>query len=189
MNLIADDGTGMKIYSEDQDSTMLQDLTITLYKLDLDKLTSAIPYMPHIAGILDGDYHLMMDKNQKISVSSDMQVAKMVYEDSPIGNISTEFVYMQREDDTHALQGTMMLDNNEIIELKGSYKNEGPGYIDANLAFLRTPMNIVNGFVPDHLMGLEGYAEGNVAVKGTLNKPQVDGEVFLDKAYLIRGPC
>ena len=188
VNLIADDGTGMKIYSEDQDSTMLQDLTITLYKLDLDKLTSAIPYMPHIAGILDGDYHLMMDKNQKISVSSDMQVAKMVYEDSPIGNISTEFVYMQREDDTHALQGTMMLDNNEIIELKGSYKNEGPGYIDANLAFLRTPMNIVNGFVPDHLMGLEGYAEGNVAVKGTLNKPQVDGEVFLDKAYLISVP-
>ncbi|MBR4566689.1 MAG: translocation/assembly module TamB domain-containing protein [Prevotella sp.] len=188
VNLIADDGTGLKIYSEDQDSTLLQDLTVTLYKMDLDKLTSSIPYVPHISGILDGDYHLMMDKNEKISVASDMQVAKMVYEDCPIGNLSTEFVYMQREDGTHAVQGTMMLDDNEIIELKGSYKNEGPGYIDANLAFIRTPMDIVNGFVPDQLMGLEGYAEGNVSIKGALDKPQVDGEVYLDQAYLVSKP-
>jgi hypothetical protein len=188
VDLLADDGTGVKIYSENQDSTMLQDLTVSLYRFDLDKLTSSIPYVPHIAGILDGDYHLVMNQKEQISVSSDMQVAKMTYEDSPIGNVSTEFVYMQREDDTHAVRATMLLEDNEVLQLNGSYQNKGEGYIDAILAFKHTPMNIVNGFVPDHLMGLEGFAEGEMTVQGTSSKPIVNGEVFLDQAYLYSTP-
>lgn len=188
VELLADDGTGIKIYSEEQDSTLLQDLTVSLNRFDLDKLTSVIPYMPHITGILDGDYHLMMNLEQKISVSSDMQVAKMTYEGSPIGNVSTELVYMQREDDTHAIQAVMMLEGNEVLELHGSYKNEGEGSLDATLSLLHTPMNIVNGMVPNQLVGLEGYAEGELSVQGSVSKPIVDGEIYLDSAYLISIP-
>jgi hypothetical protein len=188
IDLLSDDGSGIKIYSENQDSTMLQDLTVSLNRFDLDKLTSVIPYIPHITGILHGDYHLIMNRQKNISISSDMQIANMTYENSPIGNLSTELVYMQREDDTHAVQALMMLEGKDILELNGSYKNEGAGYLDATLAFHRTPMNIVNGFVPNHLIGLEGYAEGELSVKGATNMPQVDGEIFLDSAFLISQP-
>lgn len=188
IDLLADDGTGIKIYSEEQDSTMLQDLTVSLYRFDLDKLTSAIPYVPHITGVLDGDFHMVMDQKEQISISSDMQVTKMTYEDSPIGNISTEFVYMQRENETHAIQATMLLESKEVLDFNGSYQDKGEGYLDAVLGFRHTPMNIVNGFVPDHLMGLEGYAEGEVAVKGSMSKPIVDGEVYLDQASLVSVP-
>ncbi len=188
VDLLTDDGTGIKIYSEDQDSTMLQDLTVSLYRFDLDKLTSSIPYMPHISGVLDGDYHLVMDKEEKVSVLSDMQVAKMAYEDSPVGNVSTEFIYMQREDDTHALRATMYLEDKQVMELDGSYQNKGAGYLDAILTLSHTPMNIVNGFVPDQLVGLEGYAEGKLTVKGYTNTPDVNGEVYLDGASLVSVP-
>ena len=107
VNLLADDGTGVRVYSEDQDSTLLQDLTVSLNRFDLDKVTAAIPYVPHITGMLDGDYHLMMDEKKQISVASDMQVRDMTYESCPMGNLSTEFVYMQREDDTHAVEGSL----------------------------------------------------------------------------------
>ena len=188
VDLLADDGTGIKLYSEDQDSTMLQDITVSLYRFDLDKLTTSIPYVPHVSGILNGDFHLMMDKKQQISVSSDMQVGNMIYESSPIGNVSTEFVYMQREDETHALQATMFLEDREVLGLKGSYQNKGAGYLDATLSFLHTPMNIANGFVPDQLVGLEGFAEGNLSVKGATNKPIVNGELHLEDAYLLSIP-
>lgn len=188
VDLLTDDGTGVKVYSENQDSTMLQDLTVSLYRFDLDKLTSAIPYVPHVSGILDGDFHLMMNQQEQISVSSDMQIAKMAYEESPIGNISTEFVYMQREDDTHALQATMFLENREVLGLNGNYQNKDKGYLDATLSFLHTPMNIANGFVPDQLVGLEGYAEGELSVKGPTNSPIINGELFLDSAFLISKP-
>ena len=188
VNLIDDDGAGIKIYSESQDSTALQDITVSLHKFDLEKLTSAIPYVPHISGILNGDYHLIMDEQEQISVASDMQIAKMTYENSPIGNIATEFVYMQREDNTHALEADLILEEEEVIKLAGSYHDKGEGYFDATLKLLRTPMSIVNGFVPDHLLGLEGFAEGEISIKGTSTHPKADGEVFLNDAYLFSTP-
>ena len=37
IDLVADDKTGVKIYSEDQDTDMLQDLTVSLNQFDLEK--------------------------------------------------------------------------------------------------------------------------------------------------------
>ncbi len=189
VDLIADDGTGVKIYSEDQDSTLLQDLTVSLHRFDLEKVTSVLPYMlPRISGMLDGDYHLMMNQQKQISVASDMQVKSLTYEGNPIGNLSSEFVYLQREDDTHAVEGVLMLDNKRVAVLQGEYVNRGSGYLDANLALERFPLSMVNGFVPDQLIGLEGLAEGELAVKGSMKTPKVDGEVMLDSAFLISKP-
>lgn len=49
-------------------------------------------------------------------------------------------------------------------------------------------MMLINGFIPDQLFGFEGYAEGSVAVKGSLRRPDVEGEVYLDSAYLVSQP-
>ena len=110
VDLISDDETGMKIYTEHQDSTMLQDLTVSLHRIDLGELTSVIPYLPRITGKLDGDYHILQDRNGHISVASDMAVASMTYEGAPIGNLSTELVYLQNENDTHAIEARLLLD-------------------------------------------------------------------------------
>ena len=70
--------------------------------------------------MLGGDFHLVMDQQEQISISSDMQVAKMTYEDSPLGNVSTEFVYMQRSGDLrreHLLVCFKLLSANNMLEL------------------------------------------------------------------------
>ena len=62
---------------------MLQDLTLSINRLDLGELTSVIPYLPRITGRLNGDYHILQDKNEHISVASDMAIQDMTYEGSP----------------------------------------------------------------------------------------------------------
>jgi hypothetical protein len=79
VDLIADDKTGIKLYTENQDSTMLQDITMSINQLDLGELTSVIPYLPRITGKLNGDYHILEDQNENISIASDMGVQKMTY--------------------------------------------------------------------------------------------------------------
>ena len=59
VDLIADDKTGIKLYTENQDSTMLQDITLSVNSFDLGELTSVIPYLPRITGKLNGDYHIL----------------------------------------------------------------------------------------------------------------------------------
>ena len=188
VDLIADDRTGLKLYTENQDSTMLQDLTVSLNRIDLGMLTSVLPYAPHITGYLNGDYHIMQDRQENISVASDMSVDNMAYEGSQIGNISSEFVYMMKDDDTHAINARLMLDDEEFGQLDGTYQNKEPGHIDATFTMTRMPLSLVNGFIPDQIIGLDGYGEGEVTIRGTTSRPDINGEVFVEDAYLISIP-
>ena len=195
VDLIADDKTGLKLYTENQDSTMLQDLTVSVNSLNLGELSSVIPYMPRITGYLNGDYHILQDKNENFSVASDMAVRQMTIEGSPIGNISTELVYLMKDgddddpsNDTHVIEARLMLDDEEFGLLSGTYQNRNEGIINATMKMTRFPLSIANGFVPDQIVGLEGYCEGTLDIHGSTKHPDVDGELFVEDAYLISNP-
>ena len=184
VDLRADDGMGIRLYSEESDPDALQDLTLSLHKFNLEEITSVIPYAPRMSGMLNGDYHVIQDANGQFSVAGDMGVQNMTYERCPIGNISTELVYLQKENDAHAVEARLMMDDEEIGLLTGTYYNEGEGSLDATLQLEHLPLNIVNGFVPDQLCGLQGYGEGTLTIKGALSRPEVNGEVLLSNSYL-----
>lgn len=184
VDLIADDGTGVKIYSEASDPTALQDITVSLNRFNLDEVTSVIPYAPRMTGLLNGDFHVVVDAEGQLSMVSDMAVQNLTYERNPIGNVSTELVYLQREDDAHAVEARLMKDDQEIGLLTGTYYNKDKGAVDARLLLERLPLSIGNGFVPDRLFGLQGYGEGELTIKGTASKLDVNGEVYLDSAYM-----
>jgi hypothetical protein len=189
INLLADDGTSVQIYSEESDPTALQDLTVSLNKFNLAEITSVIPYVPRMTGLLNGDYHVVQHEDGNLSVVGDMAVRNMTYELSPIGNISAELAYLQKEGDAHAIEARLMKDYQEFGILSGTYYNSVKGSedgnaIDAKFVMERLPLSIINGFIPDQLFGLQGYGEGELAIKGSLSKPKVDGEVYLDSSYV-----
>ena len=184
VDLRADDGMGIRLYSEESDPDALQDLTLSLHKFNLEEITSVIPYAPRMSGMLNGDYHVIQDANGQFSVAGDMGVQNMTYERCPIGNISTELVYLQKENDAHAVEARLMMDDEEIGLLTGTYYNKGEGTMDATLQLEHLPLNIVNGFVPDQLCGLQGYGEGTLTIKGALSRPEVNGEVLLSNSYM-----
>ena len=188
VNLLADDGTAVSVYSEDTDPTALQDLTVSLEKFNLAEITSVLPYVPRMAGILDGDNHVMQDADGHFSMVSDMSVRGMAYEGSPIGNVSTELIYLQKENDAHAVEARLLKDDKEIGLLTGTYYNEGDGSLDTKVQLTHLPLSLANGFVPDQLLGLEGYGDGEMTIVGPLSKPVVNGRVLLDSAYVVSMP-
>ena len=72
--------------------------------------------------------------------------------------------------------------------MKGSYYNEGSGLIDATFDITRMPLSLVNGFVPDQIVGLDGYAEGSMTIHGTTAHPDINGELYVDSAHLVSIP-
>ena len=184
VDLRADDGMGIRLYSEETDPDALQDLTLSLHQFNLEEITSVIPYAPRMSGMLNGDYHVVQDASGQFSVAGDMGVRNMTYERCPIGNISTEMVYLQKENDAHAVEARLMMDDNEIGMLTGTYYNEGEGSLDAKLQLEHLPLSMVNGFVPDQLCGLQGFGEGELTIQGPLSRPEVNGEVYLSDSYL-----
>ena len=184
VNLVADDGTGVKIYSEETNPSNLQDITVSMHRFDLDEITSVIPYAPRMSGILNGDCHVIQDATGQLSMASDLNVQNMLYERCPIGNVSTEMVYMQKEGDAHAIEARLMKDDTEIGLLRGTYYNQGEGSLDAAVELTQLPLSIVNGFIPDQLFGLQGTGDGTLTVKGPLSRPVVNGEILLSQSYL-----
>ena len=184
IDLRADDGMGMKVYSEETNPTNLQDLTVSMHRFNLAEVTSVIPYAPRMSGMLNGDFHVIQNHDGQLSLASDLNVNDMTYEHCPIGNVSTELVYLQKEDDAHAVEARLMKDDVEIGMLTGTYYNKGEGSLDATLKLEQLPLNIVNGFVPDQICGLQGYGDGTLTIKGALSRPMVNGEILLNSSYL-----
>lgn len=186
VDMVANGGTGITLYSTttDDNTDVLQDITLSITKLDITRILSAIPYAPKASGLLDGDFHFVQEEDESFSLSSSINTKNLVYEDCPIGNLGTELVYMPKENNEHYIDGVMSIDNNEIATIKGTY-NFNTSAINADMSFEKFPMRIANGFVPDRIIGLDGYAEGVLSVHGYTNKPDVNGELYLESASLI----
>ncbi|MCF0207985.1 MAG: translocation/assembly module TamB domain-containing protein [Bacteroidaceae bacterium] len=187
MKLRSSDGKGIGIYTNDDNLEALQDITLTVNKLDLQQLLSAIPYAPNVSGIIEGDFHYIQDE-KKFSVSSSSGVKNLKYEGLEIGNISSDFVYMPEDDGGHHIDGVLYMDEKEIGTIIGSYNPAGEGNINAVLEMNEMPMHMANGFIPDQLFGLKGKGDGDLTITGTLEKPHVNGEIFLDSCHLYSTP-
>ena len=193
VDLLADDGTGVKVYCTDndeeeyEDNDFLQDLTLSINRLDIGKIVASIPYAPNVKGLLNGDFHVMQNNDESLALVSDLTIQNMVYEGCPIGNLGSEFTYLPKDDGSHYIDGIITMDGNQVGTLTGSY-NMKTEAINATMNMEHFPMQIINGFIPDKLIGLEGTAEGDITIHGSTKNPEVNGELYLQDAALLSIP-
>lgn len=187
VTLSASDGQGVQLFSDDEDSTALQDLTLTLHRFDLEKTLSVLPYTPNVKGIMDGDFHAVQTQ-EEFSVSSTVSVENMIYEGCPMGNIGTEFVYTPSVDGTHKVNGFLYQNDREIGYLDGVYDKRQGGSIDATFKAEKLPLEILNGFIPNQLFGFNGCTEGQLKILGKVTKPEVNGELIFDSCSVFSKP-
>lgn len=179
IDLLADDGTGVKIYSTPNDEA-LQDISVSVNNLNLGELTSVLPYAPRVTGFLQGDVHLQQTV-EHLSVVSDMNVRDLTYEEAALGQIGLNAVYLPNADGTHFVDSRVTKEGEEVLILSGTYTDdEAGGRLDAQVDMIRFPLSIANGFVPDELAALAGYTSGSVHIDGPTSAPLVDGAITLD---------
>ena len=187
LNLLAEDKTRLQLYTNDQNQEALQDLTLSVDNFDLGRLHSVLPFLPDIKGVLNGDYHILQTK-EDVSVSGDMSIKKFVFEGSNLEDIATEFVYMPNEDGSHYIDGILYSNNEEVGMLTATYYPDGDGRLDGDFTMNRTPLILINGFIPDQIIGFKGYATGNMSIKGSLASPAINGSITPDSAYIFSLP-
>ncbi|MGI6243782.1 MAG: translocation/assembly module TamB domain-containing protein [Prevotella sp.] len=187
MALQAADGMGIQIYSNDENTEALQDITIGTRHFDIGEALAMIPFTPNLEGILNGDFHVVQTPDE-MTVSSSVYIDSMVYEGNPMGDLGSEFTYMPRPDGGHYVDGIFIHDGTEVGVLNGTYFSSGKGVLDAQIDLNRFPMDLANGFIPDKIIGFKGYAEGSLSIRGSLSSPDVNGEVYLDSTYMFSEP-
>ncbi len=182
IDLLAEDGTGLKFYSTPNEEA-LQDLSVSLLNFNIGELTSVLPYMPKVGGLLSGDAH-MIQTTENLSVYSELQVADMTYEGCELGNIETELLYLPREDGTHYVRGNVSREGEEIFIAEGGY-NGSNDQVDATVTLSHFPVTLVDGFIPDQMVSFKGDIDGDLTVNGTTSKPTVNGALLTDSLVIL----
>lgn len=179
VKLEADDGTGFLIYSETADST--NDVTVSLSSVNLGELSRVLPYMPQLGGFLNADFHVMYNQDQ-LSAMGSMTAEQLRYEDVKIGTLGADVVYLPKTMDEHYLSAFISSEGNDVMECNGTYHNSDGGTFEGEAVLMNFPLTIVNGFLKQTDIQLQGTSNGMLDVYGSLEAPNINGEFTFDQA-------
>ncbi len=188
LRLQAADGVGIQLFSNNDNTDALQDITLGIYSLDLAPIAAVIPYCPAVSGVMSGDFHVIQTE-EEFTLSSAIGVAGLVYEGVEMGDLASEFVYMPLDDGGHYVDAVLSYNAQDVAALQGTFTpNEDDDILSAELTLDNIPLNLVDGFIPDMIIGLKGYGDGVLTVDGTLSDLRINGTLDLDSAYLVSVP-
>lgn len=183
VDLLADDGTGVKIYGEPNDS--LNDVTLSVNRVNLDELSSVLPYMPKLGGMLSGDFHVTAGHDFKnLSAVMTMDAEGFKYEDMPLGDIGIEGIYLPKGDGKHQAVAYISSNGTEVLACNGTYFDRDGGSFAGNAELHDFPLQMLNGFMAGTDVALKGIAGGNLHIAGAVDKPLINGTLDLDSAHV-----
>ena len=183
VDLLADDGTGLKIYGEPKDS--VNDLTVSVNQLNLGELSAVLPYMPKLSGMLSGDVHVTDDSQHKqLSAMASLTADNFKYEDMPLGNVGIDAVYLPKTGGEHHASAFISSNGEEVLACNGTYFDRDGGTFEGDAQLHDFPLQMLNGFMAGTDVALKGIAGGDLRVNGSLDKPVINGSLDLDSAHI-----
>lgn len=183
VDLLADDGTGLKIYGEPVDSA--NDLSVAVNQVNLGELSTVLPYLPRMSGMLSGDFHVTEDRAKKqLSGVASLTAEQFQYDGTPLGDIGLEAIYLPKEDDAHHASVFISAGGREVLACNGTYIDKDNGNFKGDARLHDFPLRLLNGFLTGTDVALKGIAGGDLQLTGSLGKPEINGSLDLDSAHI-----
>jgi hypothetical protein len=182
VSMLNKQGMGFRFYSVPNEESNA-DLTFELSKINIGQILSVVPFAPDIRGTLDTEIHYLKN-GDNFSLAAETTLDSLSYEQCYIGHLTNSSIYMPKEDNTHYVDTRFSLEDEEIFALAGNYQDVGEGSLDMDMTLQHFPLQVVNGFIPDHMIAFTGDVDGTMCVAGTPSRPLANGEVMLDSVTL-----
>lgn len=188
MKLYDEKGTGLQIYSV-PDSTSLQDITVSVNRIDIGEFKRIIPYMPPIEGVINAEAHYVLQKENMFMTALETDINKLAYSGKPLGNWTMSGVYLPMENSGHHVDGYITRNGNTLAEINGQYRSaasdEDKDKINAHMSLMRFPLELAGAFVPEEMAQLKGYAGGEISVDGSSDTPIINGQLTTDSVNVF----
>ena len=188
MKLYDEKGTGLQIYSV-PDSTSLQDITVSVNRIDIGEFKRIIPYMPPIEGVINAEAHYVQQKENMFMTALETDINRLAYSGKPLGNWTMSGVYLPMENSGHHVDGYITRNGNTLAEINGLYRSaasdEEKDKINAHMSLMRFPLELAGAFVPEEMARLKGYAGGEISVNGSSDTPIINGQLTTDSVNVF----
>ena len=188
MKLYDEKGTGLQIYSV-PDSTLLQDITVSVNRIDIGEFKRIIPYMPPIEGVINAEAHYVQQKENMFMTALETDINRLAYSGKPLGDWTMSGVYLPMENSGHHVDGDITRNGNTLAEINGQYRSaasdEEKDKINAHMSLMRFPLELAGAFVPEEMARLKGYAGGEISVNGSSDTPIINGQLTTDSVNVF----
>lgn len=188
MKLYDERGTGLQIYSV-ADSTSLQDVTVSVNRIDIGEFKRIIPYMPPVEGVISAEAHYVQQKEDMFMTALGTDISRLAYSGKPLGNWTMSGVYLPMENGGHHVDGYITRNGSTLAEINGRYRaaasDEEKDRISAHMRLMRFPLEMAGAFVPEDMARLKGYAGGEITVEGPTDSPVINGRLDTDSVNVF----
>ncbi len=159
---------------------------ILVNDLDLSEMLSVVP----VPGLpqMDGDLHLdatYIDQGENFMVEGVLDADRFTYEGMKVGDLASRFTYTPQGEKLHSVHASLAYDNNDVLQLAGTYDAQGEGTLDANLSFLDVPMSMFSAFVPGQIVGFTGQMSGGMKVTGPMGALMFNGALVPKDVHAV----
>jgi len=184
INMESEDGLGFRLVSNREDTVSLQNMNMALSRLNLEKLSDVLPYVPRLTGLLTVDALFVQDESN-LQLSAESSIENLTFENRSVGDIGLGATWLPGGEDKHYLNAYMMYDNREVLLADGLLHQQGEKQqMDVNTSLESFPLRMINAFVPGQLITMTGELDGEISMNGTMEKPALNGELKMDSVSL-----
>ncbi len=177
----------ISIFTQPGSETSSNDIHINTKKLNIGDLLPYVLKNPRLEGMATGNFTIS-DPTGKPSILIDtLSLSEFRLDGDSIGDIKTSGVYY-----TESGKGRFKLTSpgeqynfSGIIDI--DTKDSTGNQINAPITFNHTRINILNNYLNTIFDDVDGYASGQLLVKGNLSTPEFIGNIHLDSAKIKVG--
>lgn len=153
-------------------------VTVALKQMDLRDIRLAINADTSLSGITNGQFVIGEFSKPAPSVIGNVNIPNLAMNGQPVGllNISSKKI----DDNTISLTGDLT-GNGNIVKLTGQYFLNNPRQqMDANIVIDSLSLAAIQAFTGDRMKDARGSVNGNIGIRGLLEKPTVNGQLNFD---------
>ncbi len=172
-------GSGLDFHTHFTDSVTKQDATLALQNINLHEIRNIYPFIPHLEGIFGTELHYI-DTGTTQSLNADCSIRDFVYENTPLGTWEFGGTYLPNKQGEHFIDAYVQQNNKEILTLQGTYKEGKRDSLKAEVNLDHFPLDIVNPFIPDATLAMQGNINGTLYMNSPTDLPLLNGMLAMN---------
>ena len=180
VNLESDAGY-LAMYTKHVSDTLHEDLIVTAKGINLGEWLNMAPWLPEVNGMLNTDININ-NSNGMLTGFGTFSLADILYNRKTLGNVEVGFgLGINPQSGKNEAQAVVAINGHNAITVAGSINDTtATSPYDLRLSLDKFPLTVANPFLPESMLQLGGYLNGEMSMTGTMETPNLNGELMFD---------
>lgn len=169
------------VTTDDRRNKDITGIHIDLQNIELADWLVATPLVTPMTGQLSSN--IFVDIPPKgMEVTGTLDLKDFNYNHQRVGTFHADVDYIANSSTGNDINITMLHENNNILNFAAQIDNHKPQNIIGEIFINDLSLEVANAFFPANMGSLTGVINSHMDINGTLNSPQINGSIRLDKA-------